>query len=110
MSAGNQEARRLVLARVAQRLAKDATQAAARSVAGSSEWRFYRGVETAADHALRPHVGAIRDETSWLQAEEPAFREGFTRGSSLLAGVAATPDPAAVHICLPAPVSRPAAR
>ena len=105
MSAGSQEARRIVLVQAATALAKDATEAARSARAGSAEWRFYHGVETAALHLLRPEVASVREGTSWAQAEEPAFREGFLEASALLASAATAADPP-MRIRLPEPPER----
>lgn len=93
MATGFPEARRLAVVESARALARDATSAARDSVAFSPEWSFYHGVETAALHVLRPEVSTLREGTPWLDAEEPAFRDGFLEGTALLATAASAPEP-----------------
>ena len=107
MNAHHQDARRAGIALAARRLAKDAREAAAATPAGSRQWRFYHGVQTAAHHVLRPQVEAVRAGTAWLDAEDPAFREGFLNASGMLAAAAAAAQ-APPHLRLPVPRVRPA--
>lgn len=106
MSAASQETRHLVAARAARALAKQATDAARAWPAGSSEWRFYHGVETAAQHVLHPAMATVRDDPAWLDAEDPSFRAGFLEGSALLS-TAVNTDGSPLHLRLPAPRRHP---
>jgi hypothetical protein len=99
---GDGDARRFVLTRAARALAKDASEAAALTPGGSPEWRYYHGVETAAQHVLHPAMAGVREGSTWLEAEALAFREGFLEASALISAAAASPDPPA-RLHLPAP-------
>jgi len=59
---------------------------------------FYAGVAAAAEDRLRP---ARQDShrTAWLDAEQPAFREGYLQASNVIA----TAGPAPVRLLLPRP-------
>ena len=100
-----QEARRLGITTLATQLAGDAVAAAGRAQMDTPEWRFYHGVETAAQHMLHPELQAVREGTAWLDAEAPAFRDGFLRASALLATAATLADPPQ-RLPLPAPSAR----
>ena len=102
MSVARQEARHLVAARAAKAMAKQASDAASTWPAGSAEWRFYHGVETAAQHVLHPAMASVRDGTAWLDAEGSAFRAGFLEGAALLA-TAVSSDGSPLHVRLPTP-------
>jgi hypothetical protein len=102
VSAAKQEARHLVAARAARAMAKQASDAASTWPVGSAEWRFYHGVETAAQHVLHPQMGSVREGTAWLDAEGAAFRAGFLEGAALLA-TAVTSDGSPLHVRLPVP-------
>ncbi|HET7488402.1 MAG TPA: hypothetical protein VFJ85_10770 [Acidimicrobiales bacterium] len=107
MALGFPEARRMALVEAARALARDATSAARESIAFSAEWSFYHGVETAALHVLRPEVSTVREGTAWLDAEEPAFREGFLQGAAVLATAASAAEPP-LRLRLPEPPRTPA--
>jgi hypothetical protein len=98
-------ARRLVIIEAAAALAREARAAAGASLAGSPDWQFYRGVEDAALHVLRPEIAAVREDASWLEREDPSFRDGFLEGQLLLAAAATPAEP---PVRLPLPVRRPA--
>ena len=99
-----QDARRLVIVSAAERLAAEAVSAARDEPGSSAAWRFYRGVEAAALHVVRPEVASVRDGTAWLQAEAPSFRDGFLRASTLLAAAATAPNPP-LRVALPYPLN-----
>ena len=97
-----QHAHRLAVIEAARTLAGEAVVAARESDADSPAWRFYHGVETAALHVLRPELAEVRDGTPWLDREDPSFREGFLKASTLLATAASAPEPP-LRVRLPLP-------
>lgn len=101
------QAHRLALIQAATTLAKEAIAAAATCQMRSPSWQFYRGVEDAALHVLRPEMATVREGTSWLDAEDRWFRDGFLEAQLLLATAAASPEPR-MHLPLPEAKARPA--
>jgi hypothetical protein len=97
-----QDARRLVATRLAVQLAQDATEAARDAEAGTPAWRFYHGVEAAAQQVVHPEVAAVREGTTWLDREDPSFRAGFLEASTALATTVNLPDPP-LRVRLPHP-------
>lgn len=94
MTTGYHDARSIALTEAAKGMAREAVAAARDSAVDSPAWRFYHGIETAAQHVLHPEMASVRDDDGWLKAEDPAFRQGFLEASALLATAAAsTPDP-----------------
>ena len=106
MTTANQLAHRLALVEAATTLAREAISAAATCQVRSQSWNFYRGVEDAALHVLRPEMAMVREGTTWLDAEDRSFRDGFLEGQLLLATAAASPEPP-LHLRLPEPSTRP---
>jgi hypothetical protein len=53
----------------------------------SPERAYLLGVDAAAQEVLHPELGAARAD-GWLDAEKPAFREGYLRTSAMLAAAA----------------------
>lgn len=106
MTTAYQQAHRLALIEAATTLAREAIAAAATCQLRSESWYFYRGVEDAALHVLRPEVAMVREGTSWLDAEDRWFRDGFLEGQMLLATAAASPEPP-MRLPLPQPRTRP---
>lgn len=97
-----QHAHRLVVIAAATTLAGDARAAAAAATTGSSEWQFYRGVEDAALHVLRPEMATVHDDPSWLDREDRAFRDGFLEAQLLLTTVGSADAPP-MRVRLPEP-------
>jgi hypothetical protein len=96
------QAHRLALIEAATTLAREAIAAAATCPMRSEGWYFYRGVEDSALHVLRPEMAMVREGTSWLDAEDRWFRDGFLEGQMLLATASASPEPR-MHLPLPEP-------
>ena len=67
-----------------ERMADDARRAAAKAPLGSAEHDFYSGVRSAAERHLHPGLAAV-DDTSWLEREPPAFRDGYLEASTMIA-------------------------
>lgn len=107
MTTAYHQAHRLALIEAATTLAREAIAAAATCQMRSQSWQFYRGVEDAALHVLRPEMAMVREGTSWLDAEDRWFRDGFLEAQLLLATAAASPE-ARMHLPLPEPKTRPA--
>ena len=107
MTTAYDQAHRLALVQAATTLAREAIAAAGASPVHSDSWYFYRGVEDAALHVLRPEMAMVREGTPWLDAEDRWFRDGFLEAQLLLATAAAKPDPP-MHLPLPAQQTRPA--
>ena len=107
MSTAYHQAHRLALVEAATALAREAIAAAGASPVHSPIWHFYRGVEDAALHVLRPEMAMVREGTSWLDAEDRWFRDGFLEAQLLLATAAASPEPP-LHLPLPQPKTGPA--
>ena len=105
MTSAPHQAHRLAVVEAATSLAREAIAAAGRSPVRSQSWYFYRGVEDAALHVLRPEMAVVREGTSWLDAEDRWFRDGFLEAQLLLATAAAAPDPP-LRLPLPQPVMR----
>jgi hypothetical protein len=101
-----QQAHRLAVVEAATTLAREAIGAAGASPVRSPSWYFYRGVEDAALHVLRPEMAMVREGTSWLDAENRWFRDGFLEAQLLLATAAAFPEPP-MHLPLPQPRTGP---
>jgi hypothetical protein len=59
---------------------------------------FYAGVAAAAEDRLRP-TRQDSHSTAWLDAEQPAFREGYLKASSVIASAGHAP----VRLLLPDP-------
>jgi heterodisulfide reductase subunit A-like polyferredoxin len=97
---------RLALVEAATALAREAIGAAGASPIHSPTWYFYRGVEDAALHVLRPEMATVREGTSWLDAEDRWFRDGFLEAQLLLATAAASPQPP-MRLPLPQPRTGP---
>ena len=53
----------------------------------STERAFLLGVDAAAQEVLHPELHVARAD-GWLDAEKPAFRDGYLRTSALLAAAA----------------------
>ena len=106
MSAAYHQAHRLALIEAATALAREAIAAAGASPLHSPSWYFYRGVEDAALHVLQPEMAMVRDATSWLDAEDRWFRDGFVEAQLLLATAAASAEPP-MHVPLPQPKTGP---
>lgn len=106
MTTAFDQAHRLALVQAATALAREAIAAAGASPVRSQSWYFYRGVEDAALHVLRPEMAIVREGTSWLDAEDRWFRDGFLEAQLLLATAAAAPEPP-MHLPLPQPRTRP---
>ena len=106
MSAAKQEARHLVAARAARAMSKQASDAASTWPVGTAEWRFYHGVETAAQHVLHPAMASVREGSRWLEGEDAAFRAGFLEGTALLT-TAVSSEGSPLHVRLPAPRRHP---
>ncbi len=102
MMTTDRQHRRLTLLTAARTLAHDATAAAGECQLGSRDWNFFHGVETATRHVLHPEMTAVRDDAQWLDAEAPAFRDGFLEASTLLS-VTATAEIPPVVLPLPRP-------
>lgn len=102
MTTADQQAHRLVVVELATTLAREARAAAGASEARSPEWHFYRGVEDAALHVLRPQMAAVHENTSWLEREHRAFRDGFLEGQILLGTASAAVEPP-MRLPLPEP-------
>lgn len=107
MTTPYRHAQRLALVEAATTLGREAAAAAATCSVRSPSWYFYRGVEDAASHVLRPEMAMVREGTSWLDAEDRWFRDGFLEGQLLLATAAASPEPS-MHLPLPQPRTGPA--
>lgn len=107
MTTAYQQAHRLALVEAATALAREAIGAAGASPVHSPSWYFYRGVEDAALHVLRPEMAMVREGTSWLDAEDRWFRDGFLEAQLLLATAGASPKPP-MHLPLPQPRTGPA--
>lgn len=107
MSITYRQAHRLAVVEAATALTREAISAAATCTVRSPSWYFYRGVEDAALHVLRPEMAMVREGTSWLDAEDRWFRDGFLEGQLLLATAAASPEPP-MHLPLPQPRHGPA--
>ena len=107
MTTMSHHAHRLALIEAATALTREAIAAAGASPMGSPTRQFYRGVEDAALHVLRPELATVREGTSWLEAEGRWFRDGYLEAQLLLATAAASPDPP-THLPLPAPSTGPA--
>ena len=101
------QAHRLALIQAATTLAKEAIAAAATCQVRSDGWHFYRGVEDAAQHVLRPEMAVVREGTAWLDAENRWFRDGFVEAQLLLATAVGASEPR-MHLPLPEPKTRPA--
>ncbi len=99
---------RLALIEAAKALASGATAEARAAEPGSPRSHFFHGVEVAALHVLFPEMASVREGTAWLEREAPAFRDGFTEASTLLATASTGPDPA-LRLPLPQPSARPLA-
>lgn len=102
MTSAHQHADRLVVVALATTLAREARAAAGASAARSPEWHFYRGVEDAALHVLRPEMATVHENTSWLEREHHAFRDGFLEGQVLLATASVAAEPP-MRLPLPEP-------
>lgn len=102
MTTAYDQAHRLALIEAATTLAREAIAAAATCRLRSESWYFYRGVEDAALHVLRPELATVREGTSWLDAEDRWFRDGFLEAQMLLATAAGSPEPR-MHLPMPAP-------
>jgi hypothetical protein len=98
--ATTQQAHRLVIVEAATTLAREAIAAAGDSEVRSPRWHFYRGVEDAALHVLRPEMASVREGTSWLDNQDRWFRDGFLEAQLLLATASAASQPA-VRVPLP---------
>ena len=107
MTTAYDQAHRLALIEAATTLAREAIAAAATCPVRSESWYFYRGVEDAALHVLRPEMAMVREGTSWLDGEDRWFRDGFLEAQLLLATAAASPEPR-MHLPLPEPKTGPA--
>ena len=107
MATGYQQSHRLVVVEAATALAREAIGAAGASPVRSPSWYFYRGVEDAALHVLRPEMAIVREGTSWLDAEDRWFRDGFLEAQLLLATAASSAEPP-MHLPLPQPRIGPA--
>ena len=101
------QAHRLALIQAATTLAKEAIAAAATCQVRAPSWHFYRGVEDAALHVLRPEMAMVREGTAWLDGEDRWFRDGFLEAQLLLATAAGAPEPR-LHLPLPEPKTSPA--
>lgn len=102
MTTAYDRAHRLAIIEAATNLAREAIAAAATCQLRSESWYFYRGVEDAALHVLRPEMAMVREGTSWLDAEDRSFRDGFLEAQLLLATAAAAPEPRR-HLPMPEP-------
>lgn len=58
----------------------------------SFERSFYLGVDAAAQEVLHPELGMSR-AANWLDAETPAFREGYLRTANMLAAAKTAEEP-----------------
>jgi len=88
----------LVLNNALRRLSDEARTEAALVSMTSPAHAFYTGVAAAAEDRLRP---ARQDShsTAWLNAEQPAFREGYLKALSVIAAAGHAP----VRLLLPHP-------
>jgi hypothetical protein len=95
VTTGYQRSHRLAVVEAATALAREAIGAAGASPVRSPSWHFYRGVEDAACqwHVLRPEMAMVRQGTSWLDAEDRWFRDGFLEAQLLLATAASSAEP-----------------
>ena len=98
---------RLVVIELATSLAKEARAAAGASLPWSPDRQFYRGVEDAALHVLRPEMATVHEQASWLDREDRWFRDGFLEAQLLLSTAATAVEPP-VRLPLPAPRVPPA--
>jgi hypothetical protein len=88
----------LVLNNALRRLSDEARMEAALVPMTSPVHAFYAGVAAAAEDRLRP-TRQDSHSTEWLNAEQPAFREGYLKASSVIA----TAGHAPVRLLLPNP-------
>jgi hypothetical protein len=88
----------LVLKNALRQLSDEARAEAARVPMTSPVRAFYTGVVTAAEDRLRP-VRQDSHGTAWLDAEDPAFREGYLTASSVIAAAGHAP----LRLLLPHP-------
>lgn len=102
MSTGFVHARRLAVIEGARAMAREAIAAMRVPDADPATRSFYRGVETAALHVLRPELAAVHDGSDWLDRRDTAFRDGFLEAADLLATAAGSPRPP-LRIRLPEP-------
>jgi hypothetical protein len=71
----------------------------------SSSWHFYHGVEAAALQILHPELAAVREGTSWLDDQHPAFRSGFLEATAALTMSGSGELPLRVRLPEPPPES-----
>ncbi len=102
------DGQRLVIRTTAERLIREAKEAARECPANSPNWRFYHGVEAAAQHLLHPQMAVVREGTSWLENEDPWFRQGFLKTSAALSAAHSGSTPV-LHVRLPEPPQAPSA-
>ena len=88
----------LLLNNALRRLSDEARVEAALVPMTSPVHAFYAGVAAAAEDRLRPSRQDSHG-TAWLDAEPPAFREGYLKASSVIASAGHAP----VRILLPHP-------
>lgn len=106
MTTTYRQAHRLAVVEAATALAREAIAAAGASPVRSPSWQFYRGVEDAAMHVLRPEMALVREGSAWLDAEDRWFRDGFLEAQLLLATAASAEEPP-LHVPLPSPRTGP---
>jgi hypothetical protein len=87
----------VVLRTALRNLAEDARREAALVRLDSDDHDFYEGVMAAAEDRLHLEMLGPHDE-SWLGRAKPAFREGYTKTSAVIASVHGDPPH---HLSLP---------
>ena len=96
MSATSQRAQRRLLMDAVKSFAERARIEGQRQTMDSDEWRFYFGVQRAAQEVLHAELQAVRNsEIEWLGNEAPAYREGYLKASIVLVTAMASDEPPA---------------
>jgi hypothetical protein len=96
MSSASEDSRLILLSATGE-MAAEAMRQAATAALGTAEHDFYSGVRAAAE-AYRHQGRAPADDPDWFDRQTPAFRDGYLKGSAVIAAAASHPRP---HLLMP---------
>ena len=94
---------RMASTTAARRMFADAKERARQLTMDDPERSFFYGVETAALHCLHPAAKAVWvEDTRWLDADTPQFRDGYLKAMAAMAIAETAPNPP-MRVPLPEP-------